>query len=191
MAADLSIHIMTPDITEADFECFFRSSLGTKYFSWGNEKCEYDRKKDEDYSKTLDQLYKEFPKAKKEKNFNENKKYSSRWNELLQEHYKRFPFGCPHDQRISNSPHVWIGEVSWLKASLFDDADSFIPSPVGKVSGIINEGNEHPKITAALIKKVEAAFESVNTTGYNIAKVEDVVEFLKLHKGKRCFIVSW
>ena len=88
---------------------------------------------------------------------------------------------------ISNTPSVWVGEVSWLKAALFDDADTFIPRPVDVISeaiqGIV-------VIDDALIAKVEEAMQLENQTGYSIASNE-VIEFLKEYKGHRAFTVSW
>src|ERR1044071_4453309 len=41
--------------------------------------------------------------------------------------------------RIADTPNVWIGEVSWLKAALFGDSGTFVPSTVQLVQDAIGE----------------------------------------------------
>ena len=90
---------------------------------------------------------------------------------------------------VVNTPSVWIGEVSWLKAALFDDSN-FVPEPVSVVSDII--GNKFSVIDDVLIERVKAALQTPNTTGYSVTtRVDDIVDFLTSHKGLRCFTVSW
>jgi hypothetical protein len=91
--------------------------------------------------------------------------------------------------KIGSTPEVWVGEVSWLKADLFDDADAFIPTPVQLVSELI--GEDLPIIDDELINNIETALKLENKTSYRVAKPEDVVKFLRKHKGKRAFTVSW
>ena len=96
-----------------------------------------------------------------------------------------------HDlySRLGETPRVWVGEVSWLKAALFEDPDTFIPDPVLKVSEVV--GEDFPVITDDLIERVEDALEVDNRTSYSVSKPEPVVKFLQGHKGKRCFTISW
>lgn len=111
--------------------------------------------------------------------------------------------GSEKHQRLEreghSAPSVWIGEVSWLKAGLLEDSDTFIPQTVMKVHEII--GEDLPVIDDALIEKVRGAFELPNNTkkpdgvmngnGYALAKVDEVVKWLEEHKGEKAFTISW
>jgi hypothetical protein len=93
---------------------------------------------------------------------------------------------------ISALPSVWVGSVSWLKAALFEDSDTFVPDAVGSVAEIIEEGEEFVVIDDELIGKVAEALKQDNRTGYyEVAKQEEVISFLEGHRGKRAFTVSW
>jgi len=92
-------------------------------------------------------------------------------------------------ESISMTPQVYVGEVSWLKAAVFEDQDTFIPDPVGAVSDIIDR--DFPTIDEALIQRIEAAMGLKNTTGYTIGSGNKVVEFLRQHIGKKAFTISW
>lgn len=135
MAADLHIHIATPEVTEQVLSAFFSHTMGSKYFNLDN-----DREED-----TFD--------------------------------------------IIANTPSVWIGEVSWLKAALFEDGEAFIPDTVSQVSEIV--GEDLPVIDDEFIEKIVNAFSSENKTGYSLAKSNEVKEFLNQYKGQRVFTVSW
>lgn len=92
--------------------------------------------------------------------------------------------------KIHKTPDVWIGEVSWLKASLFEDGkEIFIPPTVMQIHEIV--GEDLPTVDDEMIERVKAAFEAPNETGYSLAEVGEVVSFLTEHKGKRAFTVSW
>lgn len=91
--------------------------------------------------------------------------------------------------KVSKTPNVWVGEVSWLKAALFKDGKTFILDPVLKVQEAI--GEDLPVLDDSLVELIMSAFESKNTTGYGIADSEDVQKFLTEYKGKRLFTVSW
>lgn len=84
---------------------------------------------------------------------------------------------------------VWVGEVSWLKAALSDDADTFIPSAVQAVNDLV--GEDHPLIDDALIDKICKAMDVENPTGYSVASVDSISDWLGRHKGQRAFTVSW
>lgn len=92
-------------------------------------------------------------------------------------------------RRVSDSPQIWVGEVSWLKAAIFGDSETFIPSTVGQVHEVI--GEHLPVINDALIAEVGSAFDLPNSTGYRLAERSKVIAFLESHKGKRTFTVSW
>ena len=98
-----------------------------------------------------------------------------------------------------STPSVWVGSVSWLKAALFVDAESYIPDPVVEVYEVI--GEDFPVIDDQLIEKVRKAFNLPNKTkkeggvfngeGYPLADAERVIKFLENHKGEKAFTISW
>jgi hypothetical protein len=89
--------------------------------------------------------------------------------------------------------------VSWLKAALFDDNTTYIPDTVAKISELI--GDSLPILTDELIGQIIATFDLPNNTvkkngvwngkGYELAHLDDVKVFLKQHKGKQIFTISW
>jgi hypothetical protein len=91
--------------------------------------------------------------------------------------------------KVLELPHINVGEVSWLKAAVTGDSGEFVPDPISQVSDLVNE--EHPVITDDLIDGVEAALYRKNNTSYDVSKPGPIVEFLRQHKGKRAFTVSW
>lgn len=92
-------------------------------------------------------------------------------------------------EKISDTPNVWIGEVSWLKAALMDDAESFVPNPVGTIHELV--GEDLPTLNPDLRDKIVAALQMENSTSYSIAKPDAVEQFLNDHMGERLFTVSW
>lgn len=91
---------------------------------------------------------------------------------------------------VDNCPEYFIGEVSWLKAALFDNEETFIPTPVMKVSEIIS--NTLPVIDDALIEALCAAVTVPNTTGYGVnSNAAKLREWLNQYKGKKLFQISW
>jgi hypothetical protein len=91
--------------------------------------------------------------------------------------------------KVMETENLWVGEVSWLKAALFGDEDTFVPGPVAQVNGII--GEDLPIIDDALIGRIREALRVANTTSYEVSREDEVVAFLELHKGKRAFTISW
>jgi hypothetical protein len=98
-------------------------------------------------------------------------------------------YDCRHWRAIIDSAQIWVGSVSWLKAMLLEDTETYVPDVVGKISALI--GENEPVIDDDLIAKVREAFESTNDTSYSIANVNDVIAFLEVHRGKKAFTVSW
>lgn len=92
-----------------------------------------------------------------------------------------------HDKIIAQ-PNIWIGSVSWLKAALTEDRD-FVPNTVQAVYDAI--GEDLPVLDGELYERILGAFSEENTTGYSLAKVEDVRAWLQENRGKRLFTVSW
>lgn len=91
--------------------------------------------------------------------------------------------------KLSSVPSVRVGEVSWLKAAVTGDSDSFIPAAIEGVQDAI--GEDRPVIDDALIGKIEAAMNRKNDTQYQTIGKNEVVEFLRQNIGKRAFCVSW
>lgn len=93
-------------------------------------------------------------------------------------------------EKISQSPNIWVGEVSWLKATLTENDEAYIPQVVEKIHALI--GEDLPVIDDGMIAKIKDIFQSaVNTTGYKIAKEKGVIQFLEKWSGERVFTVSW
>jgi hypothetical protein len=91
--------------------------------------------------------------------------------------------------RMTRTPSVWVGEVSWLKAALLGDAKRYVPNTVGAISEII--GEDLPVIDEALIARVGRAFKKSNKTGYHVSQAGPVLDFLREHMGERAFTISW
>ena len=89
---------------------------------------------------------------------------------------------------IANTPSVWVGEVSWLKADLLKDVDRFVPGPIQHMFDAVKT---FTIITDEVIEKVSIAFDVPNTTDYSINTKDEVVDFLKQHKNRDCFVVYW
>ena len=90
---------------------------------------------------------------------------------------------------VSQTPNVWIGEVSWLKAAFLGDSETYVPASVVQISDLI--GEDLPELTEELLTKILDALGSKNTTNYSISSRDDVESFLREHMGKRLFTVSW
>lgn len=99
------------------------------------------------------------------------------------------PF-CTHWDRVKASPSVWIGQVSWLKAGLYDD-DSFIPEPVEAVHDLI--GENLPVLDDELRDKILSAMRipGKRAPHYRVTRADRVREWLDAHMGQRLFTVSW
>jgi len=92
-------------------------------------------------------------------------------------------------ERVSENPEIWIGEVSWLKASLTEDKEKYIPSTVMTVSELI--GENQPILDEELKSSILAAFDLANSTQYDLASKKEVEEWLDKNMGERLFTISW
>jgi hypothetical protein len=94
---------------------------------------------------------------------------------------------------FSNTPQIHVGEVSWLKAAVTDDPESYIPPFVQKVAELFEMPAKGKRviITPEIIAKVEEYKSLPNATSYKLSSVDDVIEFLKAHVGKPAFTISW
>ena len=147
MAADLHIHV-THKIDEEAMQCFFSSTIGSKYYIDG-------------------------------------------WDDVRHCEEYRKNFDCKHNRIISDSRNIHVGEVSWLKAALFQDSDEFVPETVGQVADLIGDGVE---ITEDLVENIDKAFELPNKSIYDIdleRKRKQVVSFMRDYIGYHAFTVSW
>lgn len=95
---------------------------------------------------------------------------------------------CEHDERICNTDNIWIGEVSWLKAALFDD-DKYIPDTVARVNEII--GENLPICDEILIENIMTSFYLPNKTSYRTAQAKKINTWLKNHMKYNLFTISW
>jgi hypothetical protein len=169
MAADLHIHIFE-DIDEKDMEIFFCTTVGSKWSPTTKvmKSIPPDISKDKYYeSETFRKLFDEATVK--------TDKLDKRWSETC--------------SKMSKTPNIWIGEVSWLKAALFDDNERYIPDPVSAVNNII--GEDLPVIDDELVSKIVTALGLENKTSYAVTEPIEVKQFLEKHKGKRVFAISW
>lgn len=91
--------------------------------------------------------------------------------------------------KVSNTSNIWIGEVSWLKAGLFEDSETFVPNTVAAIWEAV--GEDLPEIDNAFIEKICVAFELENTTEYKLTTAAKVLVFLEEHRGKKVYTISW
>jgi hypothetical protein len=91
------------------------------------------------------------------------------------------------EDKIYDLPCVWVGEVSWLKASLLGSSEAFIPSTIMKVSELIDGLTD---INEELIVNIKESFGLENKTTYDLNSLEDVVNFLQEHVDKKAFCIS-
>lgn len=142
MSADLTLHVMTPELTEDDVHVLLGGSLGSKWFTWAVM------------------------------SWNQR---TGRYDAVL--------------RKASETPQVHVGEVSWLKAALTEDPDTYVPDVVQAVSDIV--GEDLPVIDDALISRVAGAFDVPNRTEYSVSDGRAVVAWLHEHRGERVFTLSW
>ena len=96
--------------------------------------------------------------------------------------------------------NVRVGEVSWLKADLFNDTNTYIPNTILRINKLIPP-YKLTEITDDLILEVKKAFDLPNNTikekgvwdgeGYFVSEATPVIEFLEKYKGKKAFTISW
>lgn len=159
MSADLHIHIAGEGIGEREMSVFFANAIGSKY-------CPLTNLSDND---------------------DENQLQFERMRSLddvrRRDEYREI------STLIMNSPSIWIGRVSWLKAGLTEDLETWVPETVERISALI--GEDLPVLDTGLISRIMEAFSLPNKTRYSLAKPEEVRAFLEQHIGQRVFTVSW
>lgn len=178
MSADLHVHIVEPEKLERDVRLFLKSD--------GNS-----------YSDKVTKHIECFVRVKGEEQLIKIWDYEGEPENII-EHID-VELDSFDEDAVERTPNVWIGSVSWLKADLFSDSDTYIPQTVNKISCLI--GRDLPVITEEFIQEVRKAFELPNNTikedgvwdgeGYRLANVDEVEKFLRLHMGKKVFQISW
>lgn len=91
--------------------------------------------------------------------------------------------------RILSTDKIWVGEVSWLKAALFDDEASYIPAPIAFIALAI--GEDLPILTPPVKAIILMGLDLQNTTNYRLTERTLVADWLDAHMGQRLFTVSW
>ena len=86
------------------------------------------------------------------------------------------------------TPGIWVGEVSWLKAALLEDYQKYVPSVVEKIYDIV--GDHFPIINEKLITTIDECFDCENSTQYKVNDREPVIGFLRAHIGEMLFCAS-
>ena len=110
--------------------------------------------------------------------------FDDKWGEIA-------PFTAEEiDRAVDDCPSIWVGEVSWLSAALYDDEGTFVPGPVEGVQALFRENDLVP-IDDGLIEQVAAALKLENSTSYDVVRGDSVIEFLQHHKGRKAFVISW
>jgi len=94
-------------------------------------------------------------------------------------------------------PHIIVAECSFLKAGLLGDPDYFIPYIVRRLSDLIPSGSyaKTRVIDNQLIEEVEKAWElheKYNKSPYEVyVTKEELLNFLREHKGKPVYYICW
>lgn len=95
-------------------------------------------------------------------------------------------------EKFYETPQIWIGEVSWLKATLFEGGEEkYILSPIMKISELI--GEKFPILTDELASQILAALDlpRVDLNYYKVCSKEDLAKWLEQWKGARLVTINW
>jgi hypothetical protein len=200
MSADMHIHVMV-DVTEEDLKCFFQSTLGSKYFSWDPDPCpdkiRREAIQDQVHTEALSNFLQNFGKdyehdeltiKERQEFWRIEKTVCAKYKIEEMDLEETDLYGCVHWEHINNSPNLWVGSVSWLKAAILGDAEKYVPSPVQIISDIIGDDIE---LTPEVLEKICAAYDVENATQYEIGSKDEMRKFLARYIGKRIFTVSW
>jgi hypothetical protein len=91
-------------------------------------------------------------------------------------------------EQFDHLPHVWIGQVSWLKGGLFEEWDRYVPGPVEQVSRLI--GDQGIVLTPGVAGAIMAAMNLPNRSIYGkpmirYVKQEEYDEAVATYRKKR------
>lgn len=98
-------------------------------------------------------------------------------------------------ERVCNTPQFWVCEVSWLKAALLGDRETFVPDVAEQVTEAI--GSRLPVLDDAMVGRLTVAMfgeATQNSTSYSTvdaAKLGEWAAWCEQNKGRRLFHVSW
>ena len=92
-------------------------------------------------------------------------------------------------RRVSATPGIWVGSVSWLKASVFGDLTGSIPASVSRIAEII--GEDLPVVGNELIDEIMSSLSLRDETSFVLQDPYELREFLEEYRGERVFTVSW
>ena len=181
MSAEYTLHIKTDDISEEDMEGWFYNCMGSKYdpmsqaFEAMTPEMREAAGEAEEFSQHPDIVAFITPYWEKSDALQAKWGHGEKWNKLY--------------QKFGDTPQFDVGEVSFLKASLFDDQETFIPSLVGVCCEVINDGCI---ITDEVIDQIRAGMiDNPNTTSYSTCESDKLVEWLKKYMGKYVFSIAW
>ena len=92
---------------------------------------------------------------------------------------------CDCIEVVVDSESIYIGEVSWLKAMLFED-EKYVPDPIRAISELI--GLELVELTPNLRDDLVAAIDIENRTNYSVATTkQELTDFLDRNIGGQIF----
>lgn len=90
--------------------------------------------------------------------------------------------------KMSKTPQIFVGEVSWLKAMVTENEEEYVPNSVARIGELLQDV---PVLTLDLLDEIREALQFENTTSYSTASTGSIIEFLQEHLGKRVFTISW
>lgn len=181
MSAEYTLHIKTSDISEDEMEGFFYNHLGSKYdpmsqaYNAMTPEMKILANEVENYAECPEIVAFLTPYWEKSEALHQKWERGKKWNNLY--------------QKFGDTPQFDVGEVSFLKASLFDDGDRYIPSLVGVCCEVIDDGCI---ITDEVIEQIRAGMmDNPNTTTYSTCEVDKLAEWLKKYMGEYVFSIAW
>jgi len=159
MSADFQVHILE-GIDESVLEVFFAETMGSKYCPM---------------TESLNT-----PEGMTDDEWIDSAEFNIKFTAALRAPSPPKAESAAANAKVLDTPGIWIGE-----ASIFGNPDECIPPVIDVISALVDENL--PIIDDVFISEVAKAFDIENTTTYNIAEKEPVLEFFRLHKGKQVF----
>lgn len=99
---------------------------------------------------------------------------------------------------VGRTESLWIGEVSWLKQTLFGQSEGeYVPSLVQEISDVfIDEfGKTWWLVDDQLIKEVKQAIEKAGSNNHEFYRVvedtQEIIDFLEQHRGCIAYYLVW